>query len=224
MLKVQYFVNLCKELTHWKRTWCRKRVRASRGGGNRGWNFECIIDSVDLNLSKLRERVKNMWKPGVLQVLGLPNVGHSVWLNKNMSDLSSLARDWTYTTCIKKQNLNHWTTREIPILSYFLWILLALFLNSLLFMGISSCSILKKLSLLHVITFEVKVKLLVTQPCLNLCNTMDCIPAGFSVCGRNSLGKNTGMGNHSLLQRIFLTQGWNLGLPHYRQILYHLRH
>ena len=140
----------------------------------------------------------------------------SVWLNKNMSDLSSLARDWSYTTCIKKQDLNHWTTREIPILSYFLWILLALFLNSLLFMGISSCSILKKLSLLRVITFELQVKLLVTQPRLNLCNTRDCIPAGFSVHGRNSLGNNTGMGNHSLLQRIYLTQGSNLGLPHYR--------
>ena len=29
---------------------------------------------------------------------------------------------------------------------------------------------------------------------------------------------------HSLLQGIFLTQGSNLGLLHYRQILYHLSH
>ena len=43
-------------------------------------------------------------------------------------------------------------------------------------------------------------------------------------CPWNSLGKNTGMGCHSLLQGIFLTQGSNLGLPHYRQILYHLSH
>ena len=34
-------------------------------------------------------------------------------------------------------------------------------------------------------------------------------------------GKNTGVGCHFLLQRIFLTQGLNLGLLHYRQILYH---
>ena len=34
-------------------------------------------------------------------------------------------------------------------------------------------------------------------------------------------GKNTGMGSHSLLQGIFLTQGSNLGLLHCRQILYH---
>ena len=33
--------------------------------------------------------------------------------------------------------------------------------------------------------------------------------------------KNTGMGCHSLLQEIFLTQRSNLGLLHYRQILYH---
>ena len=37
----------------------------------------------------------------------------------------------------------------------------------------------------------------------------------------NSLGKNTGVGSHSLLQGIFPTQGSNPGLPHCRQILYH---
>ena len=40
----------------------------------------------------------------------------------------------------------------------------------------------------------------------------------------NSPGKNTGVGIHSLLQGIFLTQGSNTGLPHCRQILYHLSH
>ena len=35
-------------------------------------------------------------------------------------------------------------------------------------------------------------------------------------------GKNTGMGCHFLLQRIFHTQGWNLGLLHCRQTLSHL--
>ena len=34
------------------------------------------------------------------------------------------------------------------------------------------------------------------------------------------LGKNTGVGCHFLLQGIFLTQGLNLGLLHYRWILY----
>ena len=36
--------------------------------------------------------------------------------------------------------------------------------------------------------------------------------------------KNTGVGSLSLLQRIFLTQGSNPGLPHCRWILYQLSH
>ena len=46
------------------------------------------------------------------------------------------------------------------------------------------------------------------------------------LCLWNFPGKNTwkrkGLGCHSLLQRIFSTQGSNLGLLHYRQIFYHL--
>ena len=38
----------------------------------------------------------------------------------------------------------------------------------------------------------------------------------------NSSGQNTGVGNLSLLQGIFLTQESNQGLLHYRQILYQL--
>ena len=44
------------------------------------------------------------------------------------------------------------------------------------------------------------------------------------LCSWNSPGKNTGVGSHSFLQEIFLTQRSNLGLLHYRQILYHLSH
>ena len=40
----------------------------------------------------------------------------------------------------------------------------------------------------------------------------------------NSLGRNTGVGSLSLFQGIFPTQGSNLGLQHYRQILYQLSH
>ena len=41
------------------------------------------------------------------------------------------------------------------------------------------------------------------------------------LCPWDSPGKSTRMGCH-LLQRIFLTQGLNLGLPNCRQMLYHL--
>ena len=44
------------------------------------------------------------------------------------------------------------------------------------------------------------------------------------LCPWSSPGKNTGVGCHSLLQRIFLTQGLNLGLLHCSQILYSLSH
>ena len=64
---------------------------------------------------------------------------------------------------------------------------------------------------------------LVAQSCPTLCNFMDCSLTGSSVHG-DSPCKNTGVGRHALLQGIFLTQGWNPGLPHCRQILYHLSH
>ena len=64
---------------------------------------------------------------------------------------------------------------------------------------------------------------LVTQSCQTLCNPMDCSPPGSSVHG-DSPGKNTGVGCHALLQGIFPTHGSNPGLPHCRQILYHLNH
>ena len=54
--------------------------------------------------------------------------------------------------------------------------------------------------------------------CLTLCNPMDCSPPGFSVHG-DSPDKNTGMGCHALLQRIFPTQELNWGLLHCKWIL-----
>ena len=56
------------------------------------------------------------------------------------------------------------------------------------------------------------VCILVTQSCPTLCDSMDCSPPG----------KDTRVGCHSLLQRIFPTQGSSPGLLHCRQILYHL--
>ena len=64
---------------------------------------------------------------------------------------------------------------------------------------------------------------LVPQLCLTLCDSMDCSPPGPSI-HRSFPGKTTGVGHCSLLQRIFLTQGSNSGLPHCRQILCHLSH
>ena len=56
------------------------------------------------------------------------------------------------------------------------------------------------------------------QLCLTLCYPMDCSPPGFSYSW-NFPGKSTGVGWHFLLQGMFLAQGLNLGLLHWRQML-----
>ena len=60
---------------------------------------------------------------------------------------------------------------------------------------------------------------LVAQSCPALCDPLP----GSSVHG-DSLGKKTRVGFHALLQGIFPTEGSNPGLPHCRQVLYHLSH
>ena len=59
--------------------------------------------------------------------------------------------------------------------------------------------------------------------CLTLCDPMDCSLPGSSVHG-NSPGKDTRVGCYFLLQWIFLTQGSNSGLLHFRWTLYQLSH
>ena len=61
----------------------------------------------------------------------------------------------------------------------------------------------------------------VAKSCLTLCDPIDCSLPGSSVHG-DSLGKNTGVSCHFLLQGLFPTQESNLGLLHCRQILYRL--
>ena len=45
-----------EEPTHWKRPWCWEKLKAKEERG-RGW--DSIIDSTDINLSKLQEIVKD---------------------------------------------------------------------------------------------------------------------------------------------------------------------
>ena len=61
----------------------------------------------------------------------------------------------------------------------------------------------------------------VAQSCPTLCDPMDSSLPGSSI---HFPGKSTGVDYHFLLQRIFPTQGSNLGLPHRRQRLYRLSH
>ena len=68
-----------------------------------------------------------------------------------------------------------------------------------------------------------RVLCLVTQLCPTLSDPMDYSLPGSSVHG-DFPGKNTVVGCHALLQRIFPAQGSNPGLQHYRWILYCLNH
>ena len=70
------------------------------------------------------------------------------------------------------------------------------------------------MSLLYSVVYS-----LVAKSCLTLWDPMDC-----SLCPWDSPGQGTGVGSHSLLQRIFPTQWLNPGLLHCRQILYRLSH
>ena len=75
----------------------------------------------------------------------------------------------------------------------------------------------------HLLLIFMKVKALVAQSYPTLCNPMECSPPGSSVNGI-SQARILECVVISFSRRIFLTQGSNLDLPHYRQILYHLSH
>ena len=62
--------------------------------------------------------------------------------------------------------------------------------------------------------WRLRVKVLVTQLCLTLCDPW-AVAASF-LCPWNSPGKNIGLGCHFLLQGIFPTQGLKLGFLHCR--------
>ena len=72
-----------------------------------------------------------------------------------------------------------------------------------------------------------KVKVLVAQSCPTLSNPMDCTcqaPLSTKFSRQEYWSGLNDIGVGSLLQRIFLTQGSNLGLLRCRQILYCLYH
>ena len=77
--------------------------------------------------------------------------------------------------------------------------------------------------------YRCEYRLTLTGPymCAQSCPTL-CDPHGLQptrlLCPWNFPGKNTGVGSHSLLQGILLTQESNPGLRHCRQILCRLSH
>ena len=75
-LKLQSLATWCKELTHWKRPWCWKRLRAGGKGDDRGW--DCWIASL-IQWTLVWANSGRWWrtgKPGVMQSVGLQRVEH----------------------------------------------------------------------------------------------------------------------------------------------------
>ena len=74
-LKLQYFGDRCKEMTHLKRPWCWERLRAGGEGDDRGWDGWMASTQwrwvwVDSG---------SWWwtgRPGLLQFMGSCRVGH----------------------------------------------------------------------------------------------------------------------------------------------------
>ena len=77
----------CEELTHWKRPWCCERLKAGRGGDDREWHGWMASPT---HWTWVWVNSGSWWwtgRPGVLQSMGLPRVGHDwgtelnwVWL------------------------------------------------------------------------------------------------------------------------------------------------
>ena len=66
----------CEELTHWKRPWCWKRLRAGGEGDDRGWDDWMASPT---QWTWVWASSGSWWwtgKPGVLQSTGLQRVGH----------------------------------------------------------------------------------------------------------------------------------------------------
>ena len=74
-LKLQYFCQLCEDLTHWKRPWCWERLKAGEGDDRRwdGWMASLT------QWTWVWASFGSWWwtgKPGMLQSKGSQRVGH----------------------------------------------------------------------------------------------------------------------------------------------------
>ena len=87
-LKPQYLATWCEELTHWKRPWCWKRLKAGGEGDVRGW--EVWMASPTLWMWVWASSGSWWWtgKPGVLQSMGSQRIRHNWVTELNWTDLN----------------------------------------------------------------------------------------------------------------------------------------
>ena len=75
-LKLQYFGHLMRRTDSLEKTVMLGKIECRRRRGRQKRRcLDGIVDSMDVNLSKLRELVRDR-KPGVLQSMGSQRVGH----------------------------------------------------------------------------------------------------------------------------------------------------
>ena len=71
----------CKELSHWKRSWCWERLKAGGEGDDRGWNG---LMTSPTQWAWVWASSRNWWwtgKPGMLQSMGSQRVRHD-WVTE----------------------------------------------------------------------------------------------------------------------------------------------
>ena len=144
--------------------------------------------------SVLAWRIPGTGEPGGLPSMGSHRVGHD-WSNLAVA----VAADSSTNTKLLCYSLKLLKITSVTIHVFYVYLIV--FIVQIYYAGLG----------------------FITQSCLTLCNPMDCSLPGSSVHG-DFPGKNTGVGCLALLQGIFLTQRSDPGLPHCRQILYHLNH
>ena len=80
-LKPQYLATWCEELTHWKRLWCRERLRAGGEGDDRGWDGWMASPT---QRTWVWANSGSWWwteRPGVLRLMGSQRVGYD-WVTE----------------------------------------------------------------------------------------------------------------------------------------------
>ena len=84
----------CKELTHWKRSWCWRRLRLRGEGDDRGW------DGWMASLTQwtwVWVKSGSWWwtgRPGMLQSMRLQRVGHNWATELNWTDIWARQRNF----------------------------------------------------------------------------------------------------------------------------------